>query len=68
MLNDHSEPYIESNDNPKGIDLIIITYLDKILTKEVIKYIIINNPAKDFYVLKGTIYFPYYLLRFEDCY
>ena len=22
MLNDHSEPYIESNDNPKGIDLI----------------------------------------------
>lgn len=37
MLNDHSEPYIESNDNPKGIDLI-------------------------------TIYFPYYLHRFEDCY
>ena len=27
MLNDHSEPYIESNDNPKGIDLITLFLL-----------------------------------------
>lgn len=29
MLNDHSEPYIESNDNPKGIDLINKIYYNK---------------------------------------
>ena len=63
---DYAKPYIEANYNPTENDLIIITDLDEILTREGIEYII-NNPPKDFYFLKGTIYFPYYYHRLEDC-
>ena len=62
---DYAKNYIEENYNPTENDLLIITDIDEILTREGIEYIK-KFPPKDYYFLKGTIYFPYYYHRLED--
>ena len=63
---DYAKDYIEENYNPNENDLLIIVDIDEILTREGIEYIK-KNPPKEFYFIKGTIYFPYYYHRLEDC-
>ena len=63
---DYAKTYIEEKYNPNEKDLLIVVDLDEILTREGIEYIKIN-PPKDFYFLKGAMYFPYYYHRVEDC-
>ena len=46
---------------------IIITDLDEFITREGIEYII-NKQPKNYYFIKGTVYFPYYYHKLEDCY
>ena len=63
---DYAKTFIEEKYNPTEKDLLIVVDIDEILTREAIKYIK-ENPPKDFYFIKGTIYFPYYYHGLEDC-
>ena len=63
---DYAKNYIEENYNPTENDLLIITDIDEILTREGIKYII-QHPPNNYYFLKGHRYFPYYYHKFDDC-
>ena len=62
---DYAQYYIEKKYNPTQNDLFIITDLDELLTREGIKYII-KNPPKDYYFLKGAVYFPNYFLDMKN--
>ena len=62
---DYAKKYIEDNYNPTENDLFIVVDIDEILTREGIEYIK-NNPPKDFKIIKGTSYFPYYYHKVED--
>ena len=63
---DYAKIFIEENFSPTEKDLLIIADIDEILTREGIKYIK-KNPPKEYYFLKGNIYFPYYYHKLEDC-
>ena len=62
---DYAKTYIEENYHPNDKDLLIVVDLDEILTREGIEYIK-KKPPKDFYFIKGTMYFPYYYHRIND--
>ena len=62
---DFAKIFIEKNYNPTKNDLLIIVDLDEILTREAIKYIK-KNPPKDYYFIKGTLYFPYFYHGLEN--
>ena len=62
---DYAKSYIEENYNPTEEDLIIVVDIDEIFTREGIKYVK-KNPPKDFYAVKGSMYFPYYYHKVED--
>jgi hypothetical protein len=57
--------YIEEHYNPTEDDLLIVTDLDEIITKEGIKYVM-ENPPKDYYYIKGSMYFPYYYHKVDN--
>ena len=63
---DYAKTYIEEKYNATDKDLLIIVDIDEILTREGIEYIK-KYPPKEYYFLKGTIYFPYYYHKLEDC-
>ena len=56
---DYAKTFIEEHYNPTENDLFVVVDIDEILTREGIKYVK-QNPPKDFYHIKGSIYFPYY--------
>ena len=62
---DYGKIFIEEHYNPTENDLLIIADIDEVLTREGIEYIK-KNPPKDFYFLKGSMYFPYYYHKVED--
>ena len=62
---DYAKYYIEEKYHPNNKDLLIVLVLDEILTREGIEYIK-KNPPKDFYFIKGSMYFPYYYHRVSD--
>ena len=62
---DYAKTFIEEYYNPTEEDLLLVVDLDEILTREGIKYIR-NNPPKDLYFIKGSMYFPYYYHKIED--
>ena len=62
---DYAKTYIEGKYNPTENDLLIVTDIDEILTREGIEYIK-KNPPNDYKHIKGAIYFPYYYHRIED--
>ena len=62
---DYAKTYIEEKYNPTEKDLLIVTDIDEILTREGIEYIK-KNPPNDYKHIKGAIYFPYYYHRIED--
>ncbi len=62
---DFALKYIEKHYNPTEKDLLIVVDIDEILTREGIQYLM-KNPPKDFYGIKGSMYFPYYYHRLED--
>ena len=64
---DYAMPFIEEKYNPNENDLIAIVDIDEIFTREGIQYVK-NNPPKDFYSVKGAMYFPYYYHKCEDWY
>ena len=62
---DYAKIFIEEHFSPTEKDLLIIADIDEILTREGINYIK-HNPPKEYYFLKGTVYFPYYYHKLED--
>jgi hypothetical protein len=62
---DYAKTFLEENYNPTENDLIIIVDCDEILTREGIKYIK-KNPPKNYYFIKGSLYFPYYYHKVQD--
>jgi beta-1,4-mannosyl-glycoprotein beta-1,4-N-acetylglucosaminyltransferase len=62
---DYAKAYIDENYNPTNKDLLIVADLDEILTREGIQYIK-KHPPKNFYFIKGAMYFPYYYHRLEN--
>ena len=62
---DYAKIYIEQKYHPTESDLLIVVDIDEILTREGINYIK-NNPPKNFYFIKGSMYFPYYYHKLED--
>ena len=62
---DYAKTYIEEHYNPTEDDLLIVTDLDEIITKEGIKYVM-ENPPKDYYYIKGSMYFPYYYHKVDN--
>ena len=62
---DYAKTYIEKIYHPTESDLLIVVDIDEILTREGIEYIK-KNPPKDFYFIKGSVYFPYYYHKLED--
>ena len=56
---DYAKTFIEDHYNPKEDDLFVVVDIDEILTREGIEYIK-GNPPKNFYFIKGSLYFPYY--------
>ena len=62
---DYAKTYIEQNYNPTENDLLIVSDLDEILTREGIE-LVMKNPPKTYYFLKGSMYFPYYYHKVED--
>lgn len=62
---DYAKTFIEKKYNPTEKDLLVIVDIDEIITREGIKYIK-KHPPKEYYFLKGNIYFPYYYHRLED--
>ena len=62
---DYAKIYIEEHYNPTEEDLLIITDLDEIITKEGIEYVM-ENPPRDFYHIKGSMYFPYYYHKVDN--
>ena len=63
---DYAKIYIEENYHPNNKDLLIVVDIDEILTREGIKYIK-KKPPKDFFFIKGSMYFPYYYHKINDC-
>jgi hypothetical protein len=63
---DYAKTYIEKYYNPTNKDLIIIADIDEIFTREGIEYVKKNKP-KDYYHVKGSMYFPYYYHKVADC-
>ena len=63
---DYAKNYIEDNYNPTENDLIVVVDVDEILTREGVEYIK-KYPPKNFYFLKGSMYFPYYYHKVENC-
>ena len=59
---DYAKTYIEKHYNPTEEDLLLVVDIDEIFTKEGIEYVK-QNPPKDFYFVKGSMYFPYYYLK-----
>ena len=62
---DYAKTYIEEHYAPTEDDLIIIVDIDEIFTREGIEYVI-KNPPKNYYHIKGAMYFPYYYHKVED--
>jgi hypothetical protein len=62
---DYAKIFIEENYNPTEKDLLIVADIDEILTREGIQYIKLH-PPKNFYFIKGSVYFPYYYHRLGD--
>ena len=62
---DYAKTFIEENYSSTEQDFLIVVDLDEILTRNGIEYIK-KNPPKDFYFLKGAVYFPYYYHRLND--
>ena len=62
---DYAKTYIDENYNPTNKDLLIVADIDEILTREGIQYIK-KHPPKNFYYIKGAVYFPYYYHRLEN--
>ena len=56
---DYAKHFIEEHYNPTRNDLFVVVDIDEILTREGIEYIK-KNPPKDYYHIKGSMYFPYY--------
>ena len=54
---DYAKTFIEEHYNPKEDDLFVVVDIDVILTREGIEYIK-ENPTKNFYFIKGSMYFP----------
>jgi len=63
---DYAKTFIEKHYNPKEDDLIVVVDIDEIFTREGIQYVK-ENPPKQFYFVKGSMYFPYYYHKVEDC-
>ena len=62
---DYAKTFIEKKYNPTEDDLLIIADIDEIFTREGIEYVI-KNPPNDFYLVKGSMYFPYYYHKVEN--
>ena len=56
---DYAKNFIEENYHPTEEDLIIVVDVDEIFTREGIEYVK-KNPPKEYYYIKGSLYFPYY--------
>ena len=56
---DYAKTFIEENYNPTEDDLIVVVDIDEIFTREGIQYVK-KNPPKNFYFIKGSLYFPYF--------
>ena len=61
----YAKTYIEQKYNLNENDLIIAVDSDEILTREGIQYIK-DHPPKDFYFIKGNLYFPNYYHKIDD--
>ena len=62
---DYGKTYIEEHYNPTENDLFISVDIDEIFTREGIEYIK-KNPPKNYYNVKGSMYFPYYYHKVND--
>ena len=63
---DYAKTFIEEHYNLTEEDLIVVVDVDEIFTREGIQYIK-ENPPKNYYFVKGSIYFPYYYHKVRDC-
>ena len=62
---DYAKTYIEKHYNPTEEDLLLVVDIDEIFTREGIEYVM-KNPPKDFYFIKGSMYFPYYYHKVQN--
>ncbi len=62
---DYAKTFIEEHYNPTEDDLLVVVDIDEIFTREGIEYVK-NNPPKDFYHIKGSMYFPHYYHKVQD--
>jgi hypothetical protein len=62
---DYAKTFIEDHYSPTEDDLLVIVDIDEIFTREGIEYVK-KNPPKDFYHVKGSMYFPYYYHKVQD--
>ena len=62
---DYAKTFIEEHYDPTEDDLLVVVDIDEIFTREGIKYVR-KNPPKDFYHIKGSLYFPYYYHKLQD--
>ena len=62
---DYAKTFIEKHYDPTEDDLLVVVDIDEIFTREGIEYVR-KNPPKNFYHIKGSMYFPYYYHKIED--
>ena len=62
---DYAKTFIEEHYDPTEDDLLVVVDIDEIFTREGIEYVK-KNPPKDFYHVKGSMYFPYYYHKVQD--
>ena len=63
--------FIENNFNPTRDDLVIVSDVDEILTRNALRYVIEHppislSPPREYYVLHGDYYFPFYFHRLNE--
>lgn len=62
---DYSLIIMREKFNLTSNDLVLVSDVDEIFTREAMRYII-KNPPKTYYYIKGAMYFPYYFHKVED--
>ena len=63
--------FIENNFNPTRDDIVIVSDVDEILTRNALRYVIEHppislSPPREYYVLHGDYYFPFYFHRLNE--
>ena len=62
---DYAINYIEKTFHPTTNDIILVSDVDEIFTRDAVKFIA-NHPPLEFYLVPGVTYFPYYFHYLDD--